>query len=549
MDEYIEYDDNTGAHYEEEVHNDKSEKSFAGSCGVCMLGCLLFPCALALLAWNEKNTVCATNVILKAESDAVVADDCSDSSPLEGKFTFFSCRINDDSLQIYSPQTSFNLPGLQESIKIPAVAASQKVEMYQCIEVKDEVEKSDADSMLQIGQSNHTLSMLKKVRNFPKAIVRKAQRTARSVTLLPELLEGATGNERQSSQATRRRRTSDSETVSRYRYRMEWADAWYDSTQFHATPTNIQSAGCPDFLVDGQVNHNPPVPDRGDGHPAQLGKQASYATSVSAGAFTFSDENLMKSFTTDVPVSMTPFSQEFKLSSSTDNIITSINTNTLSVHPDSHEYLSSCQSDRLGCVRVSYNKSDASHMTVLGLTGSSGVMSPYTIDGTWSCPEEEFIRMWPKEMTKDEAISAMKEEQKVITWILRVAGLLVAWIAIYCVFDPIATAADYMGSMLAYIPFFGEMLESALEGVVEIFLCIISCSFACSCGLLVIAVVWLAMRPVIGGPIMGAAVVLLVVAICAMRCGERNPKKMRKHKQLSAEQQPFLKGSGKGKHT
>jgi hypothetical protein len=539
--EYIAYDDNTGNTEQAQTDGGGGQKSFAGSCGICCMGCLLFPAALVLLAWNDKNTVCATNVILKAEADATVADDCNDASALEGKFTFFSCPINDDSLQIMSPQTSFNLPGLKESIQIPSVAAAQKVEMYQCIETKEEVESSDSGSVLQIGRANHSLPLLKEVRNLPKTIVRKARKTARSVNLLPELLEEETENEDQKSQkSTRRRRTSDSSTVARYHYKMAWADAWYDSKEFHATPQNIQTAGCPDFMVGGQVNHNPPVPDRGDGHPAELGTQVSYATSVSAGAFTFNDANYMKSFTTDVPVSMTPFSQDFKLSSSSDNIVTAINTNTVAVHPDSQNYLGSCESDRLGCVRVSYNKSDASHITVMGLTGSSGVISPFTIAGTWSCQEESFIKMWPREMTKDEAISAMKEEQQVITWILRVAGLLVAWLSIYCVFDPIATAADAMGGILAYIPGLGEMLASALEGVVEMFLCIISCSFACSCGLLVIGLVWLAMRPVIGGPVMAASMILLLVAFCVMRRGERNPNKMRKHKQMSAEQQPLV---------
>merc|ERR1719258_700558 len=118
-------------------------------------------------------------------------------------------------------------------------------------------------------------------------------------------------------------------------------------------------------------------------------------------------------------------------------------------------------------------------------------------------------------------IAQLKKENDAQTWGLRAAGLICAWLALYCCFAPIATSADLMGDVVSQIPCIGGMLESTLEGVVEMFLCVISCGFGCSFGLFVIALVWLSMRPVVGVPLMVGVVILMIVGIIATKKAER----------------------------
>merc|ERR1719440_1675905 len=135
--------------------------------------------------------------------------------------------------------------------------------------------------------------------------------------------------------------------------------------------------------------------------------------------------------------------------------------------------------------------------------------------------------MHPSEMTKEEMISELKAEKDFKTWLFRAGGLFAAWLSLFCCFQPVANAADTLGNLLEKIPFFGNAMENALGGVVDMFLCVISCSMGLSCGLLVIGVVWLGMRPIIGGPMVGGCLLLFVIAFLAQKKSERDPKKMR----------------------
>jgi len=116
-----------------------------GSCMIMLFGCILFPSSLVMLGWNEKTAVCQTHILMQAEDSAVIGE-CGNAGAAEGKFTFFSCAIDDNGTQSFNPMTSFNLPGLQELVKFNSVAAAQSIEMYQCIETKEEVKTGSQNS-------------------------------------------------------------------------------------------------------------------------------------------------------------------------------------------------------------------------------------------------------------------------------------------------------------------------------------------------------------------------------------------------------------------
>jgi len=502
------------------------EKSMCVSVMIMCIGCILFPAALLLLAWNEREAACTMNVILEAESTGMVAD-CGDASSVEGKLAFFSCPIKQNSSEVFSPATSFNLPGLEELVSFASVAGAQKVEMYQCIETKDAT-KSDASSQSTESSviEQRTNKSLMEEKDASSSIVRKNRRRPKTATLEPGALD-----EGRSEDAHR----SNSSESSQFSYKMEWSDTWYNSKEFKDTPANVQSKGCPDFIINGEPNHNPAVPDRGDGHPVELGEQTAFSSNLYAGAFTLGDDSLIKKFKADEQVSLADFSSAFTLKDSTDNIISAINSKTVAVHDEQPTYLSSCVNDRLGCIRISYYQSSAKTASVFGLVGSSGVVTPYETKSPWGCNATGFIRAWPKEMTMDDAIKEMKDELTVQTWLCRAGGLLIAWFALFCCFEPIASGASYMGDLLSYIPLLGGLFERMLNGVMTMLLCVASCSCGLGCGLLVVAIVWCAMRPVVGGPLLASGILLFIIAYCALS-RKRGPKK---GAQAYAQQQPF----------
>jgi len=518
---YTEYNDQ-GGHYPEQR---KDNGGFSGACCTMCIGLLVFPLALVVLGWNEQTSVCANNMIMLAEDNAEVGE-CDNAASVEGKFSFISCPIAVDNATLLTPKVSFNLPGLGDSVSFASIAGAQRVEMYQCIESKASTTKSSVDAD-KAGES---------------VLQRTGVRTRTSESALQKEQERRESAQEQAdhgkSDLVRRGREGKGSKTT-YQYRMEWSDVHYKSQEYKETPEFIVNSGCPDFIYRGIVNHNPSPPDRGDGSPVEIGRQKVTATSVVAGGYTLSEEKELHQLTAEESVSMKPFADQFSLSGGVDQIINSINTNTVGVHEETPHFLSSCRSDKLGCIRISYSKSDATHMSVLALTEGAGILKPQPVDSSWGCAATSFIRMFPEEMSKDDMIARLKDEQHATTWGFRIAGLIAAMCGLYCCFQPVAHAADVMGDVLSYIPIIGQLMENVLEGVVDMALLIISCSFGLSCGLLVIAIVWLAMRPVVGGPLLLGVLVLMAIGYYAASTAKRDPRRMRKDKQAFAQQQPW----------
>jgi hypothetical protein len=486
-------------------HETYSLTANSGPCTMMLFGCVLFPLSLASLAWNEKQYACDNIVIFKAESTAITGE-CDNSRAVEGEFAFYSCPINESAVQPFSPAKSFNLPGLEDFLKVRSVAVAQNIEMFQCIETKEKIDQRASNQRRRTGRE-HRGKM---------SVLQRSQE------------EANTTNEEEEDY--------DKPAVARseYKYRMGWAGVHFDSQVFHASSKDIQTFGCPDFVYNGKVNHNPAAPDRGDGVPAELGEQIVRATSVVAGGYTFSDADELKQISADQMINLYGARDLFGLPSSTDNIVTKISKRTLAVHDGQPLYLSSCQGDRLGCLRISYRKSDVTHISVLGKVAGAGVVEPYALmeENWWGCGAKSFTKMYPEEMTFPDMIARMKEESRTRFWLVRGGGLVVAWLSLYCIFNPIA-------AVWRWIPIIGETIGALIGDIVEMFLCIISCGLGCGCGLLVIATVWLGIQIIIGGPLMGGAVVVLGVAMCAARYAIRDPRRMSKVR--FAEQQPYGK--------
>eukprot|EP00439_Symbiodinium_sp_Y106_P076444 s227_g15.t1 len=191
-----------------------------------------------------------------------------------------------------------------------------------------------------------------------------------------------------------------------------------------------------------------------------------------------------------------------------------------------------CSQPRVGCLQIRYFKNwDASVSLISKIEG--GYTVPMQVPASWGCSTSSFDALSAGSMSLASFSAQLEDANATRTWFLRVLGLVFTWLTVStwpsvfvdedkdlfsayfrlsCAARPIAAAADIVGDCLAYIPCVGEFMEDLLEGMVDTLLCMVSCGVGCSCGLLVIGIVWLFMRPLIGG---GLLLVCVVLGICA----------------------------------
>jgi len=86
-----------------------------------------------------------------------------------------------------------------------------------------------------------------------------------------------------------------------------------------------------------------------------------------------------------------------------------------------------------------------------------------------------------------------------LTWILRLLGFIIGWVAFFLLAGPLEAAADC-------VPCIGPCLGDSLACVASI----VSCLPATACALAVIGIVWLVMRPIMGG--------LMLAVVCCILC-------------------------------
>merc|ERR1712241_614087 len=82
----------------------------------------------------------------------------------------------------------------------------------------------------------------------------------------------------------------------------------------------------------------------------------------------------------------------------------------------------------------------------------------------------------------------MEAESSAVTWIVRFAAIIFLWMGFCCIFKPLEVAADC-------IPCIGPYLGNSVSCIISC----VTCPVALGCGFGVAGIVWVVMRPLIGG--------------------------------------------------
>jgi len=147
------------------------------------------------------------------------------------------------------------------------------------------------------------------------------------------------------------------------------------------------------------------------------------------------------------------------------------------------------QNPEIGDLRISFVLSEVKRASMLGRQQGNAIVSYVSKNGT------RIDRMFAGEISGADMVDQLQAENKVITWFLRIFLAVLVCIGFSLFLSPVQL-------LLSIIPFLGKYLGKATQVIAQVIGTIVGVILS----LLVIAVSWIAVRPLVGIPL------LLIVA-------------------------------------
>jgi hypothetical protein len=263
--------------------------------------------------------------------------------------------------------------------------------------------------------------------------------------------------------------------IKTYSYTKDWKTTYVNSGSFHNEPGRPYQSG-QSHVCEA---HNPAWP------PQVPQSYTVYAPKVDVGAF-----KIGEGYVSSIPLDKIL---------STPNVPTGYSFNNVD-YTTNNFVLSSAQvgSPKIGSVKISFKSSNGNEMvSVLG-ENKGGSISAWKASASWGCSGNTIGSLKPGKMGKDDFFNDMKSENTALTWILRLVGFLIFWCGFSMFFAPLEVFADC-------IPCIGPYLGDAISCIT----CLLSIFPACACFVLIAGILWVAMRPLVGIPM------LAVFCICS----------------------------------
>lgn len=245
-------------------------------------------------------------------------------------------------------------------------------------------------------------------------------------------------------------------TIKTYTYTTQWKSTAVDSA-------NFKKKNSQEYLQNCDVE-NPSWPSSAP----ETGSV--YQNSVLAGAYTLPNA-LVKSISLTIPVSGT-----------TPSSYTMATDKTYSTQ----KYIRGGRN--IGSYRVKFYVNDWAKplITALG-KNQDGTIQSWTAPDSWLCSGFVLHDLRDGTKNKDTLFTELKNEASGLTWIIRFVGFGFMWMAFCLLAGPLEVAADC-------VPCIGPYLGDAIQAIA----CVAACPPGCACAILVIGVVWIAMRPLYG---------------------------------------------------
>lgn len=265
-------------------------------------------------------------------------------------------------------------------------------------------------------------------------------------------------------------------TVKTYTYSKAWREVAIDSSAFHRNPsTSNCDVGNPSWPTSA-------VPL----------SSLVYAPTVEVGAYDIGPGP--GSYVESIPLS-----QPQSVTSSVPSGWSQTSVNGGVAYRSSQWSTSSLSGDKIGDVRMQFFSNDWNNdeVTVLG-KNSGGKIGEWQASKSWGCSGNKAGTLMMGKVSGEKFFEGLKAEAAVVKWALRFLGFLIFWFGFSLLFGPLEVFADC-------IPCIGPCLGDSIAAIT----CCLSCLPACGCFMLIAGVVWVAMRPMVGGPMIAGFLCIL----------------------------------------
>lgn len=183
---------------------------------------------------------------------------------------------------------------------------------------------------------------------------------------------------------------------------------------------------------------------------------------------------------------------------------------------------------QIGCLKISYYRSDAAHVSHLAAFDShEGETYAWTAPASFLCStrgsSNQVDLFREGRMSAEELVSSAEDSNTTMTWLLRLLCMCLAAAGVGCFLQPLQTLANYVDQCLDWfqaIPLLGPLLDflgDMVAGAVSMTIVIISFGVAVPCTMAVIAIFWMLMRPLVAIPLLVACYAIMRSTIRLMR--------------------------------
>ena len=150
----------------------------------------------------------------------------------------------------------------------------------------------------------------------------------------------------------------------------------------------------------------------------------------------------------------------------------------------------------IGDMRISFLSSEVTRASMLGRQQGDAIVSYTARNGT------RIDRMFAGERSGAEMVGQLQAENKAATWLLRILLTVLVCIGFSMFFTPVQT-------LTSMIPAIGKFLGKATKTVAQVIGSIVGVALS----LLVIAISWVAVRPLVGIPLLAVTAGLIVLLV------------------------------------
>mmetsp|Transcript_91682 Transcript_91682/g.294702 ORF Transcript_91682/g.294702 Transcript_91682/m.294702 type:complete len:427 (+) Transcript_91682:108-1388(+) len=256
-------------------------------------------------------------------------------------------------------------------------------------------------------------------------------------------------------------------TIEDYTYSKEYASSYVDSTKFRG-PNSMQQCG----------TSNPQWPV---GVPSTA---TVYAPVVKVGEYSLSKEYI-EMIPLATPVAPTKIASHWK------KVGMEYHSSQYEMNQQKHGVLA------LGEMKVMFYGNSWDPVTVLGHEKGKSI-SKWHAPAAWLCSGFSLGSLRTGALDKKVLFKTLHEENAVMTNLLRVVAFCLLWGAFFSLVAPLGVLADFM-------PFIG----GCLSDMIDCAMCCAACAPATACFCVIAGVVWVVMRPLIGGPMLFITIAII----------------------------------------